>query len=210
MFTGLVEQIGVVRSVRRGGEGASLVIEAPFEEALCLGESVAVDGCCLTVAARTASGFEAFASLETLARTTLGGLKEGAPVHLERALRPGDRLGGHVVTGHVDGVGRMLSWEPLGDSERVIFELPEASMPFVAPKGSIALDGVSLTVNEVEGRHCTVVLVPYTRRATTFDRRPLGSPVNVEVDIVARYVARWLEAREIPSEPSGRAPTSDA
>ncbi len=208
MFTGLVERIGRVQAVRRRAEGAVLLVEAPFEEPLRLGESVAVDGCCLTVAACTEKGFEAFASLETLDRTTLGSLSAGSEVHLERALRPSDRMGGHIVTGHVDGVGRMLSREPLGDSERVVFELPERLMGFVASKGSIALDGVSLTVNEVEGTRCAVALVPHTRRVTTFDRRPLGALVNVEVDLVARYVVRWLEVRGV--EPPGRGPASGA
>ena len=208
MFTGLVQRVGEVRQVRSGPQGATLLVAAAFEEPLALGESVAVDGCCLTVARLSSSGFEAFASLETLQRTTLGHLRAGDPVHLERALRAGDRMGGHIVTGHVDGVGRMTAREPLGESERVTFEVPEELSRFVAPKGSIAVDGVSLTVNEVDGHHFSVVLVPFTRAETTFDRRPVGAPVNVEVDVVARYVARLLEVGGEPT--TGRGPSGGA
>jgi riboflavin synthase len=193
MFTGLVQQIGTVRETTASAGGRALRIACALP-GLELGESIAIDGCCLTVTRVMADGFTADASAETLARTTLGERRAGERLHLERALRLGDRLGGHLVSGHVDGVGRMLDRSPLGDSEQVRFEVPDELARFIAPKGSIAVDGVSLTVNGVEGARFDVVLVPYTRRETTFDERPAGSRVNIEVDIVARYVARFLEA----------------
>jgi riboflavin synthase len=193
MFTGLVQQIGRVREVRRGGGGAALWIDAQLG-ALDMGESIAVDGACLTVKAMDAAGFRADASAETLAKTTLGDRRGGDPVHLERALRLGDRLGGHLVTGHVDGVGRMVERAGLGDSEKVVFEVPRDLARFIAPKGSVTVDGVSLTVNGVAGNRFDVVLVPYTRQETTFDRRPTGARVNIETDVLAKYVARLLAA----------------
>lgn len=191
MFTGLIQAMGRVREVRRGGGGASLWIDAELG-ALEQGESIAVDGACLTVNAMDARGFRADASAETLAKTTLGERRGGDPVHLERALRVGDRLGGHVVTGHVDGVGRLVERTGLGDSVKVVFEVPRELAPQLASKGSVAVDGVSLTVNGVAGNRFDVVLVPYTRRETSFDRRPTGSRVNIETDVLAKYVARLV------------------
>jgi riboflavin synthase len=191
MFTGLVEKIGKVRALRRGSAEVEIEIEAGFPE-LARGESVAVDGTCLTVARTAGRGFIATASAETVARTTLSNLSAGAQVHLERALALGDRLGGHLVSGHVDGVGTKVSTSPLGDAVRVTYQVPEALAPFVAPKGSVAVDGVSLTANSVAGLRFDVVLVPYTRANTLLDRRPIGSPVNIEVDLLAKYVARLL------------------
>jgi riboflavin synthase len=192
MFTGIVQQCGVVDSVEHGGGGARLRIRCELGE-LELGESIAVDGVCLTVARhRPGGGFEADASQETRERTTLGERRGGDRVHLERALRVQDRLGGHVVTGHVDGVGWLVRREPLGEAQRVVFEIPGPLAGFVAPKGSVAVQGVSLTVNEVSGRQFAVVLVPHTLRETTFGTHPSGGRVNVEADVLAKYVARLL------------------
>ena len=191
MFTGLVQQIGEVRRVDRDGEGARLDVACAFD-ALELGESIAVDGVCLTVTRDTGAGFVADASLETLARSVLGERGPGAEVHLERALSAGARLGGHLVSGHVDGVGTVAARSPLGDALKMTFEVPAPLAPFVAPKASITVNGVSLTVNGVRGRRFDVALVPFTRRETTFDALPVGARVNLEADILAKYVARLV------------------
>src|SRR4051794_20352489 len=162
MFTGLVQQIGKVRELRHGPGGVTLRIGCTYQ-ALVLGESIAVNGCCLTVTKIHDDGFSADASQETLDKTTTGQLKVGDSVHLERALSTGDKLGGHLVTGHVDGVGKLVARTPLGDAVRVTFEVPPLLAPLIAPKGSVTLDGTSLTVNSVQGTRFDVVLVPFTR-----------------------------------------------
>lgn len=191
MFTGLIAELGSIRRVQRGPLGARFDLGCAFA-GLTLGESVATDGVCLTVAQLVPGGFLCDASAETLAKTTLGSAAMGKPVHLERALRLGDRLGGHLVSGHVDGVGKLISTEPLGEALEVVLEVPERLAPFLAPKGSITVDGVSLTVNGARGTRFDVVLVQYTRAATHLDRGPLGRGVNLEVDLLAKYVARLL------------------
>ncbi len=191
MFTGLVAAIGTVKRAERGPKGLLLRVTCPFPE-LVLGESIAVSGCCLTVTTIHEDGFTADASSETLAKTHLGSLQTGSTVHLERALSLGDRLGGHLVSGHVDGIGSLVSRAPSGDAVVVTFEAPTHLAPFLAPKGSITIDGVSLTVNGVKGAHFDVVLVPFTRTETHFDQRPVGAAVNLEVDLIAKYVARLL------------------
>ena len=213
MFTGLVETIGTLRR-RAGSPVARATIEARFTGALVLGESIAVNGVCLTVDRITDGGFEADMSEETLARTTLGALPLGSKVHLERATPAGGRLGGHIVAGHVDGVGHVVEREPRGDAMRLSTRIPADLAPFVAPKGSITIDGVSLTVNGVKDEGDTfieVMLVPHTLAATFLgDLRP-GDRANIEVDVLARYVARWLEfrgKRPLPAE-SSRAPEDD-
>ena len=157
-----------------------------------LGESIATQGVCLTVTRDSGRGFYAQASTETLAKSKLGSMKIGDRVHLERALGAGDKLGGHIVTGHVDGVGRLAERQEAGEACKVSFEVPAALAPFLAPKGSITIDGVSLTVNGASGTHFDVTLVPFTRHETTFDSLALGAPVNLEVDVLAKYVARLL------------------
>ncbi len=191
MFTGLVAQIGRIREIKHDAGGARLRVECSFA-ALVLGESIAVNGCCLTVTSILSDGFTCDASQETLDLTTTGALTVTDGVHLERALQAGERLGGHLVTGHVDGVGKLVSRAPLGDAERVRFSVPAALAPMIAPKGSITIDGVSLTVNHVDGVHFDVVLVPYTRKETLFGQRRVGADVNLEVDVLAKYVARLL------------------
>ena len=191
MFTGLVDAIGEVRAIERGAKEVSFHVRSGYSE-LQLGESIAVMGTCLTVTRIDGDSFWVDASRETLALTNLGELAKGDRVHLERALRLGQRLGGHLVSGHIDGVGRLVAREPMGDAARVTFEVPERLAPFVAPKGSVAIDGVSLTINGVRGAGFDVMLVPYTRKETLFDARAVGARVNLEVDVLSKYVARLL------------------
>ena len=191
MFTGLVEQIGTIEHLERRDDGLSLRIACalqPYE----LGESIAVDGACLTVKAFEEGFFEADASLETLDKTNLGGREEGDRVHLERALSLGDRLGGHLVTGHVDSVGKLVEKAPSGNYVCATFEVPARIAPFLAPKGSITVNGVSLTVNTVAGTRFDVMLVPYTLEETTFGEMSSGTDVNLEADILAKYVASLM------------------
>jgi riboflavin synthase len=196
MFTGLVAATGVLTARSSRGPGARLSLRAFFDDGpLALGESIAVDGCCLSVAAVLADGFDVDASAETLARTTLGRLVPGRSVNLERALRAGDRLGGHLATGHVDGVGELVNCRPLGEAVAMTFAVPADLARFVAEKGSIAVSGVSLTVNAVTSAHrIDVMLVPITLQKTSLASLALGDPVNLEVDLIARYIARLMEA----------------
>jgi len=191
MFTGLIEQVGTIEHLERRDDGLSIRIACalhPYD----LGESIAVNGTCLTVKSFSEGHFEADASLETLDKTNLGDLTEGDRVHLERALALGDRLGGHLVTGHIDGVGTLAARAPEGDYVRASFEVPKRLAPFLAPKGSITVNGVSLTVNTVAGTRFDVMLVPYTLDETTFGEMPNGARVNLEVDILAKYVASLM------------------
>lgn len=195
MFTGIVETKGVLARRTRKGQDARLLVTGTLAgEPLALGESIAVDGVCLTVAAIGGGGFEADASAETLAKTTLGELKEGSSVNLERALSVGQRLGGHIVAGHVDSVGKVVATEPVGEALRVTFEAPADLAKYIAPKGSIAVNGVSLTVNAVSGVRFEVMLVPHTLERTSLSELSNGTNVNLEADVLARYVARLLEA----------------
>lgn len=196
MFTGLIEGMGHVRAVAPAEGLTRLALATPFPAAeVALGESVAVDGVCLTATARTAEGIAVDAVAETLQRTTLGGLRPGDPVNLERALRLGDRLGGHLVQGHVDGTAAVLEVVRRGGDVRLAMELPEGLRPFVAFKGSIALSGVSLTVASVETRAFSVALIPETLSRTTLGRVGPGSRLNVEVDLLARYLEGLLRVR---------------
>ena len=193
MFTGLVGATGVLAGRTARGPGARLVVEGRlWGEALAHGESIAVDGACLSVTEVLPDGFAVDATAETLARTTLGELAPGARMNLERALRASDRLGGHIVTGHVDGVGSLASRREVGEALALSFALPGEFAPYVAEKGSIALNGVSMTVNAVGRTTFDVMVIPITRAATNLGALEPGARVNVEVDLVARYVARWL------------------
>ncbi|MGK4001966.1 riboflavin synthase [Sorangium sp. So ce1036] len=196
MFTGLVESIGILRR-RSGGAVARALIETSLGP-LSLGESVSVNGACLTVDRIAPGGFECDMSSETLDRTTLGALPVGARVHLERATPLGARMGGHVVLGHVDGLGRVLAQSRAGDALRLAVIAPPDLSPFLAPKGSIAIDGVSLTLNAVSAPDSgelrfEVMLVPHTLGRTHLGELRPGAAVNLEVDVLARYVARTLE-----------------
>lgn len=198
MFTGLIEGVGTLAAREMRGGDARLRIDAgtlPFADA-ALGESIAVNGVCLTVAAFDARGFDADASRETLALTTLGELAIGRALNLERAMRPDGRLGGHLVSGHVDGVGRVLHHWDDGRAQRWQFEVPAHLRRYVAAKGSICVDGVSLTVNAIDDQGFEVALVPHTLQHTAFARTAIGDPVNLEIDLVARYVERLLSAKE--------------
>ena len=197
MFTGIVTDIGEVRRVEPRGD-SHIVIATHYDVAgIDIGASIACSGCCLTVVDKgnaTDRWFAVTASAETLSKTAFGGWKAGDPVNLERPMRVGDELGGHIVTGHVDGVAEIVSIMPEGESKRMLFSVPAALARFIAPKGSIALDGVSLTVNEVEGTKFGVNIIPHTLTVTTFGRVCAGAKVNLEVDLLARYVARLVQA----------------
>lgn len=197
MFTGLVETCGTLRRLVRQGPGARLTLGAPaaLVAALQLGESVAVDGVCLTVVAVAGDQFEVEASGETLARTTLGDRRVGDRVHLERALRLSDRLGGHLVSGHVDDTGRVRQMQASGASLAVSFDAPAAVAKYLVPKGSIAVDGVSLTVNEVDERGFQVVLIPHTQNVVHLAEKQPGDRVNLEADLIGKYVERLLSWR---------------
>lgn len=196
MFTGIVTHLGVVERIE-GEAGAARRLEiAPLErlEGVAVGDSIAHAGVCLTVEALTEHGWRVHASGETLARTTLGRWRPGDRINLERALRLGDELGGHLVFGHVDAVGTVLAVEPCAGGRRLEVGLPAALAPLVAVKGSIAVDGVSLTVTEAGSDRFATVLVPHTWTVTTLADRRIGDQVNLEVDMLARYVARFLAA----------------
>jgi riboflavin synthase len=191
MFTGLIEQVGTIEGMDRRDDGMSIRISCKLHP-YTLGESIAVNGTCLTVKSFSDTHFDADASLETLDKTNLEDLATGDGVHLERAMALGDRLGGHLVTGHVDGVGKLVGRETEGEYLRVTFEVPNRLAPFLAPKGSIAVNGVSLTVNAVDGPRFNVMLVPYTLDETTFGQMEPEHRVNLEVDILAKYVASLM------------------
>jgi riboflavin synthase len=197
VFTGLVAGTGKLISRERRGPGYRLVIGTtglPGFDALELGESIAVGGACLTVVARSRSDFEAEVSSETADKTTLGRLPLGAELNLERSLRVGDRLGGHWVSGHVDGVASVSGIETQGDAWLVRVSLPAELRRFVAAKGSVTLDGVSLTVNAVAGLQLSVMLIPHTRQVTSLKHWRTGAELNLEVDLVARYLVNYFEA----------------
>ncbi len=201
MFTGLIEGVGTLAAREDRGGDARLRIAVgtlPFADA-ALGESIAVNGACMTVVAFDAASFAFDASTESLALTTLGRLPPGASVNLERALRAGDRLGGHLVSGHVDGVGRVLDIRPDARAQRWRFAAPAPLSKYIATKGSICVDGVSLTVNAVDDAGFEVALIPHTVAHTAFGTTRVGDPVNLEVDLVARYVERLLSAGDLPA-----------
>lgn len=204
MFTGIIEGVGRLAARESIGGDVRFTFEVgslPFDD-VRLGESIAVNGVCLTVIAFDATSFKADASTETLALTTLGRLPLGAALNLERAMRPGDRLGGHIVSGHVDGVGRVLSVHEDARAQRWRFAAPAALLKYVARKGSICVDGVSLTVNEVDDEGFEVALIPHTVAHTRFAETRVGEAVNLEIDLVARYVERLLQGAAAPGEPS--------
>ncbi len=196
MFTGLIETMGTVASVEARDGGRRLWIEAPsLLEGARIGDSIAVDGCCLTAVALDGGRFAVDAVPETLSRTTVGALSAGDPVNLERPLRLDQRLGGHLVQGHVDGVGAVESVTTEGGGARIAFRVPPALRRFVAEKGSIAIDGVSLTVAACDDARCEIAYIPHTLAVTTAGRYAPGRAVNLEVDLLARYLARLLEER---------------
>lgn len=194
MFTGIVTDIGRVRSVRQTERDRRYEIETAWDTSgIDLGASVSHAGCCLTVTEKGPDWFAVEVSAETLSKTTLGDWAEGGRINLERAARLGDEMGGHIVSGHVDGLGDVLSVEAEGGSRRIVITAPEPLHRFIAAKGSITVDGVSLTVNTVEGRAFGVNVIPHTLEATTLSALKPGDRVNLEIDMLARYLARWQE-----------------
>jgi riboflavin synthase len=197
MFTGIVTVLGTVRSIAPLGSGQDmrLAITAPWPDtaSIAIGASIGCSGCCLTAIELGPDWFAADASAETLSKTTLGRWRAGTQVNLERSLRLGDELGGHLVSGHVDGVAEALSADPEHGSTRWIFRVPPALSRFIAVKGSIAVDGVSLTVNEVTADTFGVNIIPHTATVTGFGSLQPGGAVNIEIDMLARYVARLAE-----------------
>lgn len=197
MFTGIITDVGELI----GREGGRFAIRSDYApEGIAIGASIACNGTCLSVVTvradgRNGSAFTVDVSNETLSKTTLDGWQVGERINLERALKAGDELGGHIVSGHVDGVARIIDLKGDDDSLRVTLELPVHLAPYAAPKGSIALDGTSLTVNEVSGNRFGVNLIPVTLTQTTWGRKKRGDEVNVEIDLFARYVARIMEFR---------------
>lgn len=200
MFTGIVQAIGNIGAIHDTGGDWRLVINSAqldFSD-VALGDSIAVSGVCLTAVALGAGSFEADVSRETLACTTLNGLQVGALVNLEKALTPQSRLGGHLVSGHVDGIAELLSRRPDGRSERLVLRVPPALARYIAHKGSVCLDGVSLTVNEVDGNEFGVNIIPHTAERTTLHGWQPGCQVNLEVDIISRYLERLLQGGAQP------------
>ena len=194
MFTGIVTDIGRIVETKHTGDLRARIATRYDVQGIDIGASIACDGVCLTVVALGPEGwFDVEISGETVSKTNLGGWGPGKRVNLERALKVGDELGGHIVSGHVDGLAEVVSVRPEGGSVRVRFRAPEALARFVAPKGSVALNGTSLTVNEVEGAEFGVNFIPHTQAATTWGEVAVGDKVNLEVDTMARYVARLRE-----------------
>ncbi|MCC6765810.1 MAG: riboflavin synthase [Deltaproteobacteria bacterium] len=194
MFSGIIECVGTVAAVRRARSDAELTLTSRFR-GLVLGESIAVNGACMTVTSRRGSTFTVLVSAESLRRTTLGALRRDDPVNLERSLRLSDRLSGHFVFGHVDGIGTVEAIEPEGGSALYRFSLPRGFARFLVEKGSIAVDGVSLTVFDCGRRSFTVAVIPHTAAATTLGRKRPGDRVNLETDMLARYVDRAVAHR---------------
>ena len=196
MFTGIITDLGRVKAVAQRGD-TRFVFETGYDtEAIAIGASIACSGPCLTVVDKGPGWFAVDASAETLSKTTLGDWRPDTPVNFERALKAGDELGGHLVSGHVDGVAGVVSREPEGDSLRFSFEAPAELARFIAPKGSVALDGVSLTVNAVAGARFGINIIPHTARETSLGSLQAGARVNLEIDLLARYVDRLMSQRD--------------
>ena len=193
MFTGIVTDIGEVSSVEKRGDTRFAIATSYDTRSIAIGASIACDGCCLTVIEAADGKFLVEASAETLSKTTLQNWKAGTRINLERAVKVGDELGGHIVSGHVDGLGEILSITPEGDSRRFRFNAPKDIARFIAPKGSVTLNGTSFTVNEVEGSAFGVNVIPHTQAVTTWGHARVGDAVNIEIDMLARYVARLAE-----------------
>jgi riboflavin synthase len=194
MFTGLIEGIGKIKSVTKTGRDMNLTIMPPFDIADCrIGDSVSVDGVCLTITAIKEGNLSMYASEETISRSTLGRLKQGDEVNLERALSLSDRLGGHMVSGHVDGVARILQKEQVQRSWLIRVGIDEGMSRYVIEKGSIAMDGISLTINRCKDDFFEVNIIPETAVATTILKKKVGDPVNIETDLIAKYVEKFVK-----------------
>ena len=193
MFTGIITDLGRVRSITKTGDWRFELIAAYDMESIDLGASICCSGVCLTVVETGANWFAVDVSQETISKTTLGTWQEGTSVNLERSLKMGDEMGGHIVSGHVDGVGKLHARTPEGSSSSMTFEAPDEIIRFIATKGSVTIDGVSLTVNGVEDNTFTVNIIPHTQDVTTLGAMKINDPVNLEIDMLARYVARLIE-----------------
>lgn len=194
MFTGIITDIGRVRAVAETARDRRYEIETAWDTSgIDLGASISHSGVCLTVVEKQSGWFAVEVSGETLSKTTLGSWGAGTRINLERATRAGDELGGHIVSGHVDGLGEVVEVTPDGGSHRIVVEAPHPLHRFIAAKGSITVDGVSLTVNSVDGRRFSLNIVPHTWEATTLGALKAGAAVNLEIDMLARYLARWQE-----------------
>lgn len=194
MFTGLIETQGVITRADRVSGGAQIEVYAPdFGRDMAIGDSIAVDGVCLTVVKFIRGAFIADVSAETLDKTTLGMLRQGGKVNLERAVRLSDRLGGHLVTGHVDSMGKLLLRHAAGNSTIYQFQVPRDLLEYLIPKGSVAIDGISLTVAQIKGDSIAAAVVPHTEQVTTLKEKAIGSAVNVEADMMAKYVKRFVD-----------------
>ena len=199
MFTGIITDIGRIEGVEQRGDTQFTISSAYESSGIALGASICCSGCCLTVTSVEAkpqggSLFTVDVSAESLSRTTLGHWRKGTQINLERALKAGDELGGHIVSGHVDGAAKIVSIDDEGDSRRFVFRAPDELSRFIAPKGSVCLDGTSLTVNEVDGLHFGTNLIPHTLSVTCWGNAQVGDSVNLEIDMLARYVARLNES----------------
>jgi riboflavin synthase len=195
MFTGLVEATGRVLSLEQRGEQARLLLDIPFAHELELGESVAVNGCCLTVAQIEENQIAFDLLAQTLSLTSLGDLQENSLVNLERALLPTTRLGGHFVQGHVDATGQVVDLSPRGQDHRLEISLPEKVQRYCIPQGSIAIDGISLTIAELHATSAVFWIIPHTIQRTNLQQKSIGSRVNLEADLLAKYAARFHETR---------------
>ena len=199
MFTGIVTDLGRVRAVIPGADTAYAIATGYDTAGIAVGASIACSGVCLTVVETGPDWFRVQASAETRSRSTVADWRVGSPVNLERPLKLGDELGGHMVAGHVDGIGRLAERREEGGSLRLVFEAPSALAPAIAPKGSVTVDGVSLTVNEVAGARFGVNIIPHTLAVTSLGSLKAGDRVNLEIDLIARYVARLL-GKDLPHE----------
>ena len=197
MFTGIVEDLGTVKNIKRKKDDVVFTFKVGninLKEVI-LGDSIAVNGTCLTVTSLSKKTFTVDASKETLAKTNLGKLKVGKTVNLELALKAGDKMGGHMVNGHIDGVGKVKSRAKQGESYEFTFSVPKNLSKYIVKKGSVAIDGVSLTVNAVKGDNFVVNIIPFTQKATTFGQIRKGSSVNIECDIIGKYVEKFLKGK---------------
>jgi riboflavin synthase len=195
VFTGIIETLGTVTSIDDGGDSSRLTIRGDVTDGTSIGDSIAVNGVCLTATSVDGESFTADVMAETLRRSTLGTLSPGDVVNLERAATATTRLGGHLVQGHVDGVGQLTARQPAGAFDEITLALPDEVLRYVVEKGSIAIDGISLTVMAVDGSEIRIGLIPETLQRTTLGRREVGDKVNLEVDVIAKYVERLMEAR---------------
>ncbi len=193
MFTGIITDVGEIVALEQRGDLKARIKTVYDTSGIELGASIASDGVCLTVIALGDDWYDVEISAETVSKTNLGDWKEGRPVNLERALKVGDELGGHIVSGHVDGVAEIVAMKDEGDSTRFTFKAPESLAKFIALKGSVALNGTSLTVNEVDGCDFGVNIIPHTKEVTTWGHSKVGDKINLEIDTLARYVARLAE-----------------